>query len=112
MKRKIKNQTCVHWARTGINSHGRATWAAAVERSCRWSGITKKYMDMQGEERVSNAVVIVDGVAVGDVLLLGDTEVSGINLTEPLKNSGAWKVERLDAIPDKKANDTLYKAYL
>ena len=109
---RMKKQVCVHWARTGTNSYGRPIWGDPEELVCRWSDITQKFMDLKGEERISNAIVYVSGVSVGDVLLLGTLTDSGLNTTEPFKNGGAWKVERVDAIPNLRATETLYKVYL
>ena len=71
-----------------------------------------KFTTVQGEEKMSNAIVFVDGVSVGDVLYLGTLVDSGLDLSEPLKNSGAWKVERVDTIPNVKNTVTWYKVYL
>jgi len=109
---RMKKQTCVHWPRTGVDNRGRSEYDTPVELDCRWADKTEKFMDVQGEERISNAVVYVAGVNVGDVLYLGTLTDSGLDSNDPLKNDGAWKVERVDAIPNLKATETLYKVYL
>ena len=109
---RMKKQTCVHWARTGTNAYGRAVWGEPEELVCRWADKAEKFVNANNEELVSNAIVYVDGVAVGDVLLLGTLDDSGLNLTEPFKNGGAWEVKRNDATPNLKNTETLYKAYL
>lgn len=108
---RMKKQTLVHWARTGVDGRGRPTWGTPVERVCRWSGRNEKYLGLQGEERMSNAIVYVDGVSVGDAVMLGTLD-SGTNLSDPLRNYGAWEVKRLDSVPNLKATETLNKAYL
>lgn len=109
---RMKKQTCVHWHRTGTDSYGRATWDDPVERACRWEDRNEKYTNAQGEERLSRALVYVDDVSEGDVLLLGSLTDSGLNLTDPLRNGGAWKIERYDSCPNFKNTETLYTAYL
>ena len=109
---RMKKQTCVHWARSGTDSRGRTEYSAAVERSCRWENITEKYLTVQGEEKMSNAIVSVDNVNVGDVLYLGTLDDSGLDQDNPLKNAGAWRVERVDSTPNLKNTETLYEAYL
>ena len=67
---------------------------------------------MQGEEKVSKAIVYVDNVNPGDVLYLGTLSDSGLDLDDPLKNATAWRVERLDSIPNLRNTETFNKAYL
>ena len=109
---RMKKQTCVHWARTGVNSYGRNTYDDPEELACRWTDTTEKFTDSKGEEKISNSVVYVAGVSVGDVLYLGTLDDIDLELSDPLKNDAAWKVERVDGIPNLKATETLYKAYL
>ena len=33
----MKRQVCIHWAKTGIDSRGRAQYVAPVEKACRWA---------------------------------------------------------------------------
>lgn len=109
---KMKKQTCVHWARTGTDSRGRPTWADPVERACRWEDVNEKYTALNGEDLTSRALVYVDGVKVGDVLMLGTLDVSGLNIVDPLRNEKAWEVKRDDSLPTLKATEFLYTAYL
>lgn len=108
----MMKQICIHWVRSGTDGYGRAEWADPVEKSCRWTGQNEKYIDARGEERLSNATVFVDGVAIGDALMLGTLDDSGINLTDPLRNSGAWEIKRYDSTPNFSATITYNKAYL
>ena len=109
---RMKKQTCVHWSRTGVNSRGRATYATPVEKECRWLDKAERYINLNDEEKVSHSIVYVDGVKVGDVLLLGTLSDSGLDTDDPLKNDGAWQVDRYDATPNLRNTETLYKAYL
>lgn len=112
LKTRIQKQKCCHWPRMGTDDYGRPTWCAAVERNCRWSGKNEKFTTAQDEELVSRAVVIVDGVTVGDVLLLGTLADSGLDLSNPLENDGAWEVKAYASTPDFRNKVTYYKAYL
>lgn len=109
---RMKKMTCVHWSRSGVNDRGRATFTTAVERACRWVASNEMFVNAKGEEQVSNAVVYVDGCKVGDVLMLGSTDDSGVNLTDPLRNSGAWEIRKYEQVPNLKATEFLRKAYL
>lgn len=109
---RMKKQTCVHWSRSGVNDRGRATYGTAVERACRWVDSNELFVNAKGEEQVSNAVVYVDGCAVGDVLLLGDLLDSGLNLADPLRNAGAWEIRRYDETPNLRVTEYLRKAFL
>lgn len=111
-KDRIKKQVCIHWQRIGTTSYGQPTWANPVDLACRWSDQVVKYVNAQGEEKVSNAVVFVDGVGVGDVLMLGSVSDTGLNESSPLQNSDAWEVKRVDSIPNLKNTVTWYKVYL
>lgn len=111
-KDRIKKQTCVHWEKSGTDSRGRPTYEDPVELECRWSGQVIAYVNVQGEEKMSNAIAFVDGVSVGDVLYLGELDDSGLDQDDPLKNSEAWRVERVDTIPNLKNSITWYKVYL
>lgn len=111
-KERIKKQTCVHWSKTGVDSRGYSTYATPVEKDCRWTDINLEYKDHQGNNRMSKSIVFVDGVSVGDVLLLGNLVDSGLDLDDPLQNSEAWEITRYDKIPNLKNTVTWYKAYL
>jgi len=108
----MKRQTLIHWARTGTDSRGRPTFGEPVERACRFIGSNERFLNLQGEEMVSNAIAYVDGVSAGDVLMLGTLEASGINTTDPLRNGGAWEVKKVDSTPNLGATETLHKAYM
>jgi hypothetical protein len=110
-KDRRKKQKCCHWARTGTDEYGKPTFAAPVELDCRWSGRSEKYTTATGEELVSRAVAFVDGVAVGDVLMLGTLD-SGVDENNSLENDGAWEVKAYASTPNLRNTVTYYKAYL
>ncbi len=109
---RMKKQTCVHWPRIGTDNRGRAVWGTPTERSCRWEDVNEKYTALNGEDLTSRAMVYVDGVKVGDVLMLGTLDASGLNPTDPLRNEKAWEIKRYDSLPNVRNNEVLYTAYL
>ncbi len=110
-KDRIKRQTCIHWPRTGTDGYGRPTFGTPSELDCRWSGKNEKFTSATGEELVSRAQVFVDGVAVGDVLMLGSLDGS-VDQSNPLENEGAWEVKSYTSAPNLRNTVTYYKAYL
>jgi len=117
-KTRIQNQDCVYWplnltesGAQSYNSYGEPQFADPQELKCRWEGRIEKFMDDKGEEVVSKAVVMVDGVAAGGVLMLGTLD----DITDednPLLNQGAYQIKRYDTIPNRKATVMFRWAYL
>lgn len=113
LKIRIQKQICIHWPRIGTDEYGRAAgWGTPVEKACRWDGVSEKFVNAQGEEQLSRATVLVDDVAVGDVLMLGMLEDSGLDLDDPLENEGAWVIQRYDSTPNFRNTETFCQAYL
>lgn len=111
---KMRKQIAVYWAIADepFDSHGRPVFADPVEISCRWEDKTEKFVDQNGEEVLSQAKVFVDrDVCIGGVLMLGSIG-SGLNLTDPKKNVGAYEIRRFEKLPNLKVTEYLRTVYL
>lgn len=117
LKTRIQKQTCVYWAPAGSVSggedqdqYGSPQFTDPVELSCRWDDVAQKFTSPGGEELISRAKVLVDGVEVGGVLMLGTLD--DVIDDDPLRNDGAYQIKRYDSTPDFKNRVTYYMAYL
>jgi hypothetical protein len=111
-------QVCVYWAPGNVDSgglaydnYGQPVYSSPVEKNCRWENVAVTYVGRQGTEEVSKAVVFIDDVVVGGLLLLGDLS-SALDLTNPRNNADAWEIRQVEAIPDRRATVTYTWAYL
>jgi hypothetical protein len=111
-KDRIKKQTLVFWNRTGIDSQGQPTFTTPAEKTCRWVDKNEKFINAGGEELISRSIVIVDGVSVGDVILLGTIALNVTDSNLPFENEGAYEVKRVDTTPNLRNSVTWYRVYL
>lgn len=112
-------QTAVYWppgsAESGgvdFNERGERLYATAVQIKCRWTDVSKVFINAQGVEQVSRAKVFVDrDVKAGGMLYLGRlTDVA--YLTDPKANDGAWEIASFKKTPNKRATKFLRKVFL
>ena len=110
--RRMRKQHAVWWQRSATpNRFGRYGFAAPVEIDCRWEDRVESFVDPQGEEKLSNAMVYVDRIlSVGDRLKRGSLESD--QPTDPTSDRLAFEVRRFDQLPNLRATQTLLTAYL
>lgn len=122
---KLK-QTCVYWqplfpdgfggydliASSETNT-GTGTATADVspdERTCRWDDVNEMILNVNGEEVLSKAQVILrEAVEVGGYLFLG---TEGSAPADPSTSLLAHKIIRVGEIPDLKNEETIWEAFL
>ena len=117
---RMLKQTCVYWALAGVESggddyddHGRPQYTDPVEISVRWEAKTVEFLNPQGGQELSNAVVYVDrDVDVVGVLMLGELTDIDSSLTVPKQNEEAWEIKKFEKLPNLRNTEYLRTVYL
>ena len=106
--------TAVYWGSPVSDGEGGRTFDNPVELAVRWEERHDLFMDAQGQEQQSSAVVFVaQDVVVGGYLFLGDLDdLSSAEEGDPLNVDGAYEIRQFDKIPDLKATSFLRRAWL
>jgi len=92
-------QNAVLWMYTGRSGFGKDTFAAAVQIECRWDDTQELFLDAEGEERLSNAIIQVDrDIILGSYLLLGALS-SANNVSDPRTLATAYAVRQFKKNP-------------
>lgn len=77
-------QTAVYWAFSGPDGAGGFSYDAAVEANVRWEDKQELFLDNEGRERLSRAVIAIDiDVVVGSYLYLGGIDDLPSDTTDP-----------------------------
>ena len=107
-------QTAVYWGAPVSTGAGGRTFADAVELDVRWEERHDMFIDAQGQEKQSSAVVFISqDVVVGGYLFLGDLDdLSSGEEADPMIVSGAYEIRQFDKIPDAKGSSFMRKAWL
>ncbi len=109
---KTLNDTAVHWKNPVNDGRGKFTFDAAVEISVRWEFKQEKFMDADGEEKISHSVIFYDAdVNLGEYLFLGalvDLDSSQL----PDKQAGAFRIQQWMKIPDLFNKDIVRQIWL
>ena len=109
---KMRKQTAVYWAKSGLDSYGQLTYSTPVEISCRWEDTIQEFIGTNGVRQLSQSVVYVDrDMYVGDILKLGELD-SGVDQDTPMDNSGAWEIRSFGKSPNLKNTEYLRTALL
>lgn len=118
LKTRTQKQTCVYWAPGNTESGGKAfdengvpQYASPVEKICRWDETSEIFVSTNGVEEVSKAIVFVDDIAVGGVLMLGTLD----DVTDedvPQNNEGAWEIRKRERVPNVRGTIFYEWAYL
>lgn len=109
--RKMRQQKAVWWQRLAVDQYGRFAYATPVEIDCRWDATSEEFRDTEGQKQLSNAVVYPDRVmSIGDMLQEGQLDSNDPD--DPRDAPDAHEIRRFDKIPDLKATETLFRAYL
>lgn len=106
------NQTAVYWTLVSVDGFGKQTFAAPVELSVRWEQKQELFIDAEGNEKISQAVVAtaVD-VTLEGYLFLGEL-VDLDSSQDPLTQSGAYQIKGFSKIPSVKGTSFRRRAWL
>lgn len=106
-------QTCVYWGTPAANGYGGYIYADGVEINARWEDRQEIFINAQGREDLSRAVVYVDtDVEVGGYLYLGELDDFDSSDPEPTENASAYMIKAFSKIPNLKGTDYQRKVWL
>jgi hypothetical protein len=107
-----RKQRAVWWEKTGETGSGQPIYAQPVEVKCRWDDVQVEFIDLAGNNTVSNSRVAVDRrMKPGDVLWEGKLE-DLVSQTDPLSNENAAPIRGFNRVPNFKATETYMEALL
>lgn len=102
-------QTITYWAfDSGINAWSDESFDTPVTLSGRWEDTVIRYMDLEGNEVVSDAIVYLNqDVTERGFLYLGESSAS-----DPKEVQGAYPIRKYQKVPTFRLGDFIRKAYL
>lgn len=102
------------WGNPQSDGTGGRTFDDAVEISVRWGDKQQKFIDAQGHEQISRAIIYADtDLAVGGYLYLGTlAALSSADEGDPLSVSTAYEIRATSKSPDLKADRFVRKVWL
>jgi len=102
------NQTATYWGNPSSDGWGVDTFDSPVSVSVRWEDKQEMFIDENGQEKISKAVVFLSqDVDVGGWLYLGTSTTSN-----PKDVSGARKISAFAKIPSLSGANYMRKAWL
>lgn len=109
---KFMKQFAVYWEHHGNDDSGQPLFDPPIEIKCRWDDVHEVFLDLNGNDQVTNAKVMVDrDVVVQGQLWLGRLQ----DLTSqsvPIENQGAYAIRRFEKTVDKKGKKFVRMALL
>lgn len=108
---KMLVQRAVYWHPTGTDRFGQPTFADPVELAVRWEERRQLFINDEGVEQVSRAIVYVESdVAVRGYLKLGT--LLDLSDNAPLSNDAVFRILVFNKIPTLKGDQFLREAML
>lgn len=103
------NQELTYWAPTGVIAFGTETFETPVLHVCRWQDRAVNFVDAQGIQRVSRAVVYVGApLSPGGWIAKG----SHLGVALPRELPDAQRVAQYGGSPDLDADEILHKVWI
>lgn len=114
------NQTAVYWPNPAPDGWGGKSFDEAEEldpaedNGVRWVQRQELFIDAQGQEQRSNAVVhVAQDVDLGGYLYLGTLDdLSSAEEADPLDVSGAYEIRNFEKYPDRRGTRFVRKVWL
>ena len=108
------NQTAVYWGNPSSDGYGGRTFDVPAEISVRWQDRQELFVDAQGREQTSRAVVYVaTDLVIGGYLYLGElADLSSAEEGDPLSVSTAYEIRAISKTPDIGADRFARKLWL
>lgn len=98
-----------HWPIGGSDGFGGFTFGTAVKFNARWEDKNVLFLNLNGEEEVSNAIAYTpDQIPVGDYLAKGDF----VSIADPTTIDGTFRVRASNRSTDLAAMRAINKAVL
>ena len=113
LNRKL-NQTAVYWGNPVNDGQGGRTFDDPVEVSVRWQQKQELFIDANGQEVRSMAVVyLAQDIVLDGFLYLGTlNDISGAEAADPMTIANAFAIRNFERIPNLKATKYLRVAWL
>lgn len=113
MRIKFK-QKAVYWASPVSDGYGGYTYDAGVEVDVRWEDKQEMFIDKEGREALSHAIVYLEqDVDIGEYFWLGDIDdLDSQGEDDPAFVSGAREIRAFNKIPNVSSTTYLRKAWL
>lgn len=106
-------QTVVFWGTPSADGYGGFTYADPVELNARWEDRQELFINAQGREELSRAIVYVDAdVEAGGYLYLGELDDFDSSAPVPTENASAYMIKAFQKIPNLRATDYQRKVWL
>ena len=103
------NDETTHWPVGGSDGFGGFTFGTPVKFNTRWEDKNVLFLDLNGEEEVSNAIVFTPTqIPIGDYLALGDL----VATADPTTIDGTFRVRASNRSTDLSALRSINKAVL
>ena len=110
---KSLKQSCVYWSSPTADGYGGYTFNDAVELNVRWEDKQELFINAQGKEERSQAVVYLDqDVDMGGYLYLGDLDDLDSSDPDPQNIANAKEIRAFQKIPNIKGTAFLRKVWL
>ena len=110
---KSLKQTCVYWGSPATIGYGGYSFSEPVELACRWEARQELFINAQGKEERSQAVVYLSqDVDLGGYLYLGEIDDFDSSAPDPQNVAGVKEIKSLKKIPNMKATAFLRKVWL
>ncbi len=113
VKQNLK-QTAVYWSPGVKDEHSRVTFNAAIEILVRWEDKTETFLDSEGRESISKAIVFTDRELARDgYLFLGAESTLDSDHSDPAVITDAHEVKQNESMTRlKQKNEFIYKVWL
>lgn len=117
---KMRHQTAVYWAYTGIDQFNKPIFAAALELTpangtgVRWEDVTEVFINQKGQQQVSRAKVFTSvDIIPQSVLWLGTlASVPNKYLNNPLALPNSGQVDKFEKLPTLDGKQFLRTSFL
>ena len=111
--RKLKDNA-IHWSGAVNDGYGGYTYNAPTEHEVRWQDVQETFIDFEGEEQVSNAIIYTDSPIIrrGSWIKRGRLTDLDSNDTDPKEISDTFPVRAVQESPNLRKKQTLYKVML
>lgn len=106
-------QTAVYWSSPSASGYGGYTYSTPSEIDCRWEKKQILYIDINGQEKLSNAIVYVNqDLDVNGYLYLGEEADLDSSHDNPQIIDNVFRIEAFKKVPNIQGSQYLRKAYL
>jgi len=111
---RLLKQTAVYWDSPSYDGYSKKTFADPVEISIRWEDKQELFMDSQGKEKLSQAVIYINqDVVVGAFIYLGTlSELGSSEEGDPYLVANAKEVKAFGKSPDVGATQYIRKVWI